>query len=111
MCYTWDGLFTKDGLVIDAGMRRIRVLCFAYSLSAFMDCAIAASRGLGRTIVPTALVFLGSGLFRIIWIFTVFKYYHTFESLFMLYLFSYLITGTLETLYFIYTYRKAFKRI
>lgn len=105
------GLFTKDILVIDAGMRRIRVLCFAYSLSAFMDCAIAASRGLGRTIVPTALVFLGSGLFRIVWIFTVFKYYNTFESLFTLYLFSYVITGTLETLYFIYTYRKAFKRI
>lgn len=105
------GLFTKDNFVIDAGMRRIRVLCFAYSLSAFMDCAIAASRGLGRTIVPTALVFLGSGLFRIIWIFTVFKYYNTFESLFMLYLFSYVITGTLETLYFIYTYKGAFKRL
>ena len=105
------GLFTKDNFVIDAGMRRIRILCFAYSLSAFMDCAIAASRGLGRTLIPTALVFLGSGLFRIIWIFTVFKYYNTFESLFMLYLFSYVITGTLETLYFIYIYKGAFKRL
>ena len=105
------GLFTKDVLVINAGMRRIKILCLAYSLSAFMDCAIAASRGLGRTIVPTALVFLGSGLFRIIWIFTVFKYYQTFESLFMLYLFSYVITGTLETIYFVYSYRKAFKII
>lgn len=103
-------LFTNDINVIDAGMRRIRVLCFAYSLSAFMDCAIAASRGLGRTIVPTALVFLGSGLFRIVWIFTVFKYYGTFESLFMLYFFSYTITGLLETLYFIYSYRKVFKK-
>lgn len=103
------GLFTKDLFVIDAGMRRIKILCIAYSLSAFMDCAIAASRGLGKTIIPTALVFLGSGLFRIIWIFSVFRYYQTFESLFMLYFFSYIITGTLETLYFIYSFRKVLK--
>lgn len=103
-------LFTTDQAVIEAGMRRIKIMSIAYSLSAFMDCAIAASRGLGKTIVPTALVFCGSGIFRIVWIYTVFAYYKTFESLFILYFFSYIITGILETSYFIYVYKGAFKK-
>ena len=59
--------------------------------------------------MPTFIVFCGSGLFRVIWILTVFKHYQTIESIFMLYIFSYLITGVLETIYFVFVYRKAFR--
>ena len=38
--------------IFDAGMKRVGVMGFAYCISAFMDCTIAASRGLGKTVVP-----------------------------------------------------------
>ena len=63
-------LFTTEGAVIDAGMKRVGVMGFAYCISAFMDCTIAASRGLGKTVVPTVIVVLGSCVFRVIWVYT-----------------------------------------
>lgn len=46
-------LFATDAAVIDAGMQRIKIMAFSYCVSAFMDCTIAASRGLGKTVIPT----------------------------------------------------------
>ena len=45
-------------------------------------------------------------MFRVIWIYTVFAYFHTIGSLYLLYPFSWLITGTAEIAYFVYCYRK-----
>ena len=99
-------LFTPEAEVIDAGLQRIAVMCFSFPLSALMDNTTAASRGLGKGLVPMILVFLGSCVFRVIWIYTVFAYSHTIGSLYLLYPFSWLITGTAEIAYFVYCYRK-----
>lgn len=99
-------LFTPEAEVIDAGLQRIAVMCFSFPLSALMDNTTAASRGLGKGLVPMILVFLGSCVFRVIWIYTVFAYFHTIGSLYLLYPFSWLITGTAEISYFVYCYRK-----
>ena len=47
---------------------RVGVMALAYCISAFMDCTIAASRGLGKTVVPTVIVIMGSCVFRVIWV-------------------------------------------
>ena len=99
-------LFTPEAEVIDAGLQRIAVMCFSFPLSALMDNTTAASRGLGKSLVPMILVFLGSCVFRVIWIYTVFAYFHTIGSLYLLYPFSWLITGTAEIAYFVHCYRK-----
>ncbi len=99
-------LFTKDAEVAEAGLIRLRVMGCSYAFSALMDCTIAASRGLGRSFVPTIIVILGSCVFRIIWVFTVFAYFHTILSLYLLYIFSWTITGIAELVYFIRCYRE-----
>ena len=104
--YPFLGLFTRDSSVTNAGIKRLSVMALSYSVSAFMDNSIAASRGLGRTILPTIMVILGSCVFRILWIFTVFAYFKTIESLYLLYVFSWLITALAEILYFIKIFRK-----
>ena len=104
--YPFLGLFTNDSSVINAGIKRLSVMALSYSVSAFMDNSIAASRGLGRTILPTVMVILGSCVFRIFWIYTVFAYFKTIESLYLLYVFSWLITSIAEILYFIKIFRK-----
>ena len=99
-------LFTKDAEVVEAGLTRLKVMGCSYAFSALMDCTIAASRGLGRSMVPTVIVILGSCVFRVIWVFTVFAHFHTILSLYLLYIFSWTITGIAELCYFIHCYRE-----
>ena len=99
-------LFATDAAVIDAGMQRIKIMAFSYCFSSFMDCTIAASRGIGKTIIPTIIIIMGSCVFRIVWIYTVFAWIHTIPALFLLYLFSWIITSIAEITYFIIIYRK-----
>ena len=78
-------------------------------LSAFMDCTIAASRGIGKSLMPTIVVILGSCVFRVIWVYTVFAYFQTIPSLYLLYAFSWTITAAAEIWYFFHSYRKLTK--
>ena len=99
-------LFTRDAAVMDAGMYRLTIMGFSYCISAFMDCTIAAARALGKSIVPMFIVIMGSCVFRVIWVYTVFAYFHTIPSLYLLYMFSWSITAVAEILYFIRIYRQ-----
>ena len=94
-------IFTNDADVVAAGMERMRIMCFSYCVSAFMDCTIAACRGIGRSFVPTVVVIMGSCVFRVIWVYTIFAHFHTIPSLYLLYIFSWTITAAAEILYFI----------
>jgi len=99
-------IFTSDAAVIETGMERLTVMGLSYGVSAFMDCTIAASRGLGRSLAPTVIVILGSCVFRVIWVYTVFAFFHTILSLYLLYIFSWSLTALFEILYFIRAYRQ-----
>ena len=99
-------LFTRDAAVMDVGMYRLTIMGFSYCISAFMDCTIAAARALGKSIVPMSIVIMGSCVFRVIWVYTVFAYFHTIPSLYLLYMFSWSITAVAEILYFIRIYRQ-----
>ena len=100
------GLFTSDTAVIDAGMYRLLVMGLSYPISAFMDNTIAASRGLGKSVVPTVVVFMGSCVFRLIWIYTIFEHFETITSLYLLYVFSWSITAIIEIIYFAKIYKE-----
>ena len=99
-------LFTAEPAVVEAGMHRLRVMSLSYGISAFMDCTIAASRGLGKSLAPTVIVLLGSCAFRILWVYTVFAHFGTITSLYLLYAFSWAITAVAEIWYFLRVYRK-----
>ena len=104
---TFLALFTTEAAVIDAGMKRVAVMAFAYCVSAFMDCTIAASRGLGKTVVPTVIVVLGSCVFRVIWVYTIFAHFHTIPALYLLYPCSWTLTALAEIAYFASCYKRA----
>ncbi len=99
-------LFTTEAAVAQAGMQRLIVMGLSYPVSAFMDCTIAASRGLGRTAVPTVIVILGSCVFRVGWVYTVFAWFHTIRSLYLLYVCSWSLTAVAEIAYFVHIYRE-----
>ena len=99
-------IFTNEADVVASGIQRMQIMCFSYALSAFMDCTIAACRGLGRSFVPTVIVILGSCVFRVIWVYTIFAHFHTIPSLYLLYPFSWILTAAAEIAYFIHCFRR-----
>lgn len=99
-------LFTPDTAVARAGMDRLRIMGFSYAVSAFMDASIAACRGLGKSFVPTVIVIMGSCVFRIVWVYTVFAHFRTITSLYLLYSFSWSLTAAAEALYLLKCYRE-----
>lgn len=104
-------LFTSDADVIKAGMYRLTVMGCSYPFSVFMDNTIAASRGLGKSVVPTIIVIMGSCVFRLVWIYTIFEYFETITSLYLLYIFSWSITAVVEIIYFAKIYKQQIKLI
>lgn len=103
---TFLSLFTREPAVIEAGMNRLTIMGLSYCVSAFMDCTIAATRALGKSLAPTVIVIMGSCVFRIIWVNTIFAHFHTIPSLYLLYVFSWTITAIAEIIYFVSVYRK-----
>ena len=87
-------------------MDRRKIMGLSDAVSAFMDCAIAASRGIGKTVVPMIIVILGSCIFRIVWVCTIFAYFKTITSLYLIYIFSWSITAAAEIIYFVISYKK-----
>ena len=99
-------LFTTEAAVAEAGMQRLVIMGLCYPISAFMDCTIAASRGLGRTVAPTFIVILGSCVFRVVWVYTIFAYFGTLPSLYLLFACSWTITAIAEMVYFARVYKE-----
>lgn len=100
-------VFTDSAMVIEAGKQRLQVMCLSYAISAFMDCTIAAARGLNKTVIPTVMVILGSCVFRIFWVYVIFPLQGTTTLLYLLYPVSWVITAVAEVAYFVVAYRKA----
>lgn len=91
--------YTPDApLVVEAGMRRLWVVCAPYFLCGLMDTAASFNKGIGKQMAPTLIVLIGTCLFRVIWIFTVCRIFpgspETPENTFWLYL-SYPVTWTI----------------
>lgn len=99
-------IFTNEHAVIVAGMERLVIMGCSYGFSSFMDNTTAACRGIGKSIVPVSILIFGSCIFRIIWVYTIFAYFHTITSLYLLYIFSWTITAVSEMIYFFHCYRK-----
>ena len=102
-------MFASEEAVIDAGMKRLSIMGLSYCVSAFMDAPIAASRALGKSVMPTAAVICGSCIFRILWVKTVFAYFGTIPSLYLLYVCSWILTAVFELGYFVFVYRRLYK--
>lgn len=99
-------IFTRDEDVIEMGMKRVMIMAPSYCVSAFMDATIAACRGIGKTVAPIAFEIIGVCVFRVAWVYTVFAYFKTIPSLYLLYVFSWVITAAGEIIYFAVQYKK-----
>lgn len=87
-------MYTASELVIEAGMKRIRVICRTYALCGMMDTIVGSMRGLGYSVVPMFVSLIGACGLRLFWIFTFFRMeqFHTATSLYLTYPVSWILT-------------------
>ena len=104
-------MYTSSAEVMDAGMRRVRVICSTYAFCGMMDVMVGALRGLGYSVMPMIVSLIGACGLRLIWIFTFFRMepFHTVTSLYMTYPVSWFITFMTHVICFVIVRRKLAK--
>ena len=87
-----SGLFSTDADVINAACTRIMLILLFEPICSFYEIPAGTLRGMGHSTLPAILTIIGTCMLRIVWIFTVFKRYHTPESLFVTFPVSWAVT-------------------
>lgn len=82
-----------DPEAIPYGVTRMFFVCLPYFLCGVMEIFTGSQRGMGMSVTPMITSLVGTCLFRIVWLFTVFAKVKTLEVLFVSYPLSWIITG------------------
>ncbi len=93
----WDdffvGIYTTSSAVAVYGLVRLHHVCSLEGLTATYEVESAALRGMGRSLEPSIVTILGTVVFRLIWLVTVFRWFPTYEMLMNVYVASWIFTG------------------
>ena len=104
-------IYTKDKHVIAFGIERLSVISATYCLCGMMDTLVGSLRGVGYSILPMLMSLTGVCVFRVVWIFTVFKALHTQFSLYVSYPISWVITIFAHTICFLVVRKRIRKAV
>ena len=88
------GIYSQNPLVIEAGIRRLTVICSTYALCGIMDTLSNIIRGIGHSLLPMIVCIIGVCVFRIVWLSTIFltPAFHTEFIIFVSYPISWAVT-------------------
>lgn len=78
---------------ISYGAIRLGIVSVSYPLCGIMDVGASILRGMGYSILPTIVVLIGACIFRVVWILTVFREYHSLVILYLSYPISWALTS------------------
>ena len=94
-------LLTKDPAVIDTTWEMILYFVPFYFTWTLIEVLSAVLRGSGDAVRPVIIIGLGICLFRILWICTVFRWFHTVPVLCLTYVASWTLTSIMILIYFV----------
>ena len=101
-------IYSQDPEVIAYGIQRFSVVSVTYFLCGMMDVGSGVVRGLGYSIMPMLVSMVGACVFRVIWIFTVFRMYHTLFTLYVSYPISWVLTVIAHMICYLVVRRRMF---
>ncbi|NLY10741.1 MAG: MATE family efflux transporter [Firmicutes bacterium] len=100
------GIYTNNPEVIELGMMRLKIMMVAYFTCGVMNVFPGLTRGMGYSILPMLCTLVGACLMRIVWLWTVFKWYPTASVLFTCYPVTWALAGIGQVISFFYARRK-----
>lgn len=100
------GIYSSDAEVIEYGIGRMLMVCAPYFLCGLMDVMVGCIRGLGYSFMPMIVSLAGACGLRIVWIFTIFRWNQTLQTLYLSYPITWLITAICHFICFWVIYKK-----
>ncbi len=104
------GIYASDPAVIEAGMLKLRIVTRYYFIYGAMEALVGSLRGMGASIGPMIVSLMGICVFRIFWVMTIFRSSPTIETLYYSYPLSWMITGAVHFLTWIFIMRKTIRK-
>ena len=105
------GLYSSDTEVITYGQKRLLYICTIYCMCGIMDVLVGSIRGLGYAIMPMIVSLLGACAFRVVWIYTIFSWNRTLETLYISYPVSWTLTALVHLICYIIVKKKLVNKL
>lgn len=99
-------LFSSDPEVLHYGKIRLHYVLAFQAIACSYEVSGSALRGMGKSMLPTLLMVFGTCLLRIVWLYTIFPQYNSFEAIMTVYPVSWIVTGIMVFSALIITLRK-----
>ncbi|MCM1216108.1 MAG: MATE family efflux transporter [Lachnospiraceae bacterium] len=104
-------IYSTDPEVISYGILRMSYICVTYFLCGMMDVIVGVLRGIGCSIMPMLVSLTGACLFRVVWIYTIFRQVRTLACLYISYPISWALTFLVHLACFAIVYRKLLRSV
>ncbi len=92
------------------GIFRLGMICLPYFICGMMEVGTGVLRGMGKSLSPTIICVMCACVFRVIWILTVFRTYHTPFCLYISYPISWVMAFVAQALVFFPAINKLIKK-
>ena len=109
-CTIWRSTVTQiysssPDVIQQAGYRMLMILSIT-PFTSFFEIPAGVLRGFGNSMLPAVETTICSCGFRVVWILTIFRYFHTLEVLYLVYPFSWVITSAALWISLVYIGKK-----
>jgi len=95
------GIYSSDPEVVQYGLKRLAVFGGTYFIGGMMDVMVGAIRGIGYSVLPMCVSLIGVCAMRILWIYTIFQWHRSLQTLYISYPITWIITVTVHIICFI----------
>ena len=99
-CPLWLGLFTTDEGVLEIGVEMMHFLLPFYILYIPNGVFFSTLRGMGDSLRPTIITFLGVCVLRIAWVAYVFPAFHSTRTILLCFPVSWSVTAVIYSIYY-----------
>ena len=103
-------LFTTEPKVIEFAMIRIMTAFILHFLIGSYEVSGGCLRGMNHSLLPAMISIFGTCVFRLFYVFVYISRVHTFDALFRVYPYSWILTGVVTLSAYFYIRSKMFKR-
>lgn len=104
-------LYTTDALVMSYAIYRMMRAFSVHYISGIFEITGSTLRGMGYSVLPTVITLLGSCVFRLIWMFTIFQAHHTYAMLVYIYPISWVVTSIAMLIVYFIIRKRVFARM
>ncbi|MDE5602201.1 MAG: MATE family efflux transporter [Clostridia bacterium] len=102
-------LYTRDPVVVAYALDRMKIILPIYFVCGMVENFVGCLRGMNYAILPMIPSFLCVCIYRIVWVFTIFKTQHTTLILYLSYPISWLLNLAMDSVMYYYAYSKVIR--